>query len=114
MSSARFNPLSTVLRSSRGKLLYFARKYDDAEEQLLKVLEWDSAYGVVRYCLSLVYEAKGLYDKATITLAQAIKFFGGDPEMRAGQARLAALSGRRSEARLAIGSDFPMRPTAGR
>ena len=101
-TALQLDPLSTVIRASRGKLLYLARRYDDAEDQLLKVLEWDPAYGVARYCLSLVYEAKGLYDKAMITLDQASKFFGGNPEMRAGQARLAALSGRRLEARLAI------------
>jgi tetratricopeptide (TPR) repeat protein len=92
------DPLSVVFRSTRGKLLYFARRYDLALEQLLKTLDLEPGFGVARYCLALVDEAKGCYDDARVALGQAMTFFGSDPELMAGLGRVHAMSGRRREA----------------
>jgi len=65
------DPLSLILNTDMGKLLYFGRNYDKAIEQLIKTLEMDPTFVQARIWLALTYEAKGLHDQAIEELARA-------------------------------------------
>jgi tetratricopeptide (TPR) repeat protein len=58
------DPMSVAFRSTRGKLLYFARRYEEALEQLHGALALDHHFYLALYYSGLVYEAVGLYDRA--------------------------------------------------
>ncbi|HEY9286063.1 MAG TPA: tetratricopeptide repeat protein, partial [Pyrinomonadaceae bacterium] len=58
------DPLSLPINENVGDILYLARRYPEAEEQLRKTLELDPEYDVARGTLAKVYEAQGRYDEA--------------------------------------------------
>jgi TolB-like protein/predicted Ser/Thr protein kinase len=58
------DPLSLPINENVGDILYLARRYPEAEEQLRKTLELDPNYGVARGTLAKVYEAQGRYEEA--------------------------------------------------
>ena len=58
------DPLSLVVKSANGWVLYFARRYDDAIEQCQKVIEMDGSFSEVYSQLRRAYEQKGMYREA--------------------------------------------------
>ncbi len=57
------DPLSLIINENVGDVLGMARRYDEAEQQLLKTIELDPSFAVAHKTLSGVYEAKGMYEK---------------------------------------------------
>ena len=55
------DPLSLIINENVGDMLYLARRYDEAETQLLKTIELDPNFGVAHTTLSKVYDLKGMY-----------------------------------------------------
>jgi len=55
------DPLSLPINENVGDMLYLARRYDLAIEQLRKTIELDPNYGVAHSTLAKVYEAQGKY-----------------------------------------------------
>ena len=47
-----------------GDILYLARRYGEATDQLRHTLELDPNFGVARGTLAKVYEAQGMYEQA--------------------------------------------------
>lgn len=92
------DPMSVVFRCSRGKLLYFARRYEEALEQLSGALALDHHYYIALYYSALVYEAVGRYNEAIDAIEQALFILEKNPELTACLGRLYALAGRRTEA----------------
>jgi len=95
----KIDPLSPEANFLLGQGYYFARRYDDAETQLLASLELDPNFWVSRDLLGWVYEQKGELVKA---IAEYQKATQSEPEVAEPLAclgRAYALSGRAREAR---------------
>jgi TolB-like protein/DNA-binding winged helix-turn-helix (wHTH) protein/Tfp pilus assembly protein PilF len=60
----KLDPLSALTNADVGYILYLAREYDQAAEQLQETLAWEPNFGYAHMCLALVYAAKGLYREA--------------------------------------------------
>jgi tetratricopeptide (TPR) repeat protein len=95
------DPLSATVQSFFGRVLYRARKYDEAIVHLNRAIELDphspaGAYGR----LADVYEAVGKYDEALLLLDKAARSEGtlGSPDRTARAARIYALLGKKEEA----------------
>jgi TolB-like protein len=58
------DPVSLIISTNEGWILFCARRYDAAIEQLQKTMEMDPNFANAHYKLSLVYEAKGMYEEA--------------------------------------------------
>lgn len=58
------DPLSLIINENVGDILRLAKRYDEAERQLLKTIELDPNFGVAHRTLARLYEAKGMYEKA--------------------------------------------------
>ena len=94
------DPLSATVQSFFGRVLYRARRYDDAIVHLNRAIELDpqnpaGAYGR----LADVYEAVGKYDEALMLLEKVVPIEGRPRNTaRAHAARIYALMGKREEA----------------
>lgn len=76
---------------------YFAGEYDQAISQAKKALEIDPNRGQVHQWLGMAYEGKGMYEEALASFQKA-REIDDTPDFRAFQARVLALSGKRSKA----------------
>jgi len=93
----QLDPLSPAIQSDLGRVLYRARKYDDAIPYLNRALDLEPAMGrVVHTRLADVYEQMGQYDRALSALQLASRT-GRPDAMR--RARLLARMGNTEEAR---------------
>jgi eukaryotic-like serine/threonine-protein kinase len=68
--AAELDPFSLIINANLGRTLYFARRYDQAIEQLSKTLNMDPNFKPARYFLINVYEQKQMYEQA---IAEASK-----------------------------------------
>ncbi len=65
MNKAReLDPLSLLINTRMGLVLYYARRFEDAKTTLLTTLEVDPDASQARYFLSLVYVAEKRYQEA--------------------------------------------------
>ena len=67
------DPTSLIINTDVGHILYFARRYDEAIAQYLKVLEMDPDFRVAHWRLGEAYERKGLYSKAIAELHESLE-----------------------------------------
>src|SRR5262249_18874319 len=58
------DPFSIVINSDLGKLLFFARRYDEAEAQLKATLRMDPDFAHAHFFLAMTYVAKHQFDSA--------------------------------------------------
>ncbi len=58
------DPLSLIINSNMGRVLYFEHQYDQAIEQLQKTIEMDQSFSGAHYNLATAYEGKGMYAEA--------------------------------------------------
>jgi eukaryotic-like serine/threonine-protein kinase len=94
----QFDPLSLIINVAVGWALYFARRYDEATEQLRRTVELDPNYPVTYWILGLVLRKIGCYELAVTEGEKGVKLSGGSPMMRAALAHTLATAGRRAEA----------------
>ena len=66
--AAELDPLSPIIATDRGAILYFARRYDDAIEQLQRTLDHHPDYESAQSWLARCFEQKREYDKALAAL----------------------------------------------
>jgi serine/threonine protein kinase/tetratricopeptide (TPR) repeat protein len=92
------DPLSLIINVAAGWMLYYARLYDQAIEQLRKTLELEPNYPVTHWILGLVYRKTGRYEMAIAEGERAVDSSGGNPLMRAALAQTHATAGRKDEA----------------
>ena len=92
------DPLSLVINTHKGWVLYFARRYDHAVEQLLSTIEMEENFAAAHYFLGLVYLQKQQYQEAENQFKKAAAISNNHPAPVTGLARTKALSGRRDDA----------------
>jgi tetratricopeptide (TPR) repeat protein len=93
------DPLSPIINTTVGERLYFARRYDEAAEQLRKTLELSPDFYHAHYLLGLSYEQLGRYDQAIAEFRRARALGGSHGALAAGALGHAyAVTGRRREA----------------
>jgi tetratricopeptide (TPR) repeat protein len=92
------DPLSLFMRTYSFLPLYFARRYDQAAQQLQEIVLTDSNYYFVHAYLGLVYEQQGKLAEAVAEFQRATAL-DDSPEPRAQLAHAYALAGRKAEAR---------------
>ncbi len=66
------DPLSLIISTDIGKMLYYSRKYDEAIDQLRKTLEMDPTFFEAHFFLSCTYAMKGLYEEALADYRKAM------------------------------------------
>jgi len=81
------DPLSLVINSTYGYILFQARRYDDALAQAQKTLEMDANFYPGHQLLADVYEQRSMFEEA-ITEHQRAATLGGESPERAGQRAL--------------------------
>jgi DNA-binding winged helix-turn-helix (wHTH) protein/Flp pilus assembly protein TadD len=94
--SQQLEPLLTLSKTRAGSMLYFARRYGEAEQQFVESLALDDRPAIAHRSLGRVYLHTGRYDLA---LAEFAKARGITPGSYADVAQALALAGRKEEAR---------------
>jgi TolB-like protein/DNA-binding winged helix-turn-helix (wHTH) protein len=97
----RLDPLSLIVAADRGALLYFARDYDRAIEQLQVVLEMDPAFSH-GHMIQNAYAAKGMYKEAITDIENGKRGAGGGPWYWSAKARVYGQWGHQAQARQAL------------
>jgi TolB-like protein/Tfp pilus assembly protein PilF len=93
------DPLSAWISSNIGFALYFARRYDEAVEQLRDTLEMEPHFALGHCFLGLALEQKAMFAEATAEFHKGISLSGSKPVYLAALAHAYALSGREAETR---------------
>ena len=97
----RLDPLSLIIAADRGALLYFARDYDRAIEQLRAVLEMDPAFPR-GHMIQYAYAAKGMYPEAMADIEKGNRLSGEGAWYWSSKAYVDGLWGHRAEGRRAL------------
>jgi serine/threonine protein kinase/tetratricopeptide (TPR) repeat protein len=92
------DPLSLIINVAVGWALYFARRYDEAIEQLRRTVDLDPNYPVTYWILGLLLRKTGCYELAITEGEKGVKLSGGSPLMRAALAHTLGTAGRTKEA----------------
>ena len=74
------DPTSSIIGLDVARTFYYARQYEQAVEQCLKVLEMDPDFYRISDWLSLAYERQKLYDKAFEATLKSMAARGVSPE----------------------------------
>ncbi len=93
------DPLNATWRMGVGHMLFLARRYAEAVEHELNVVETDSQFWLAHWVLGMVYEQLDDLPRAVAALQRADEFSGGNPIARGVLGRTIALSGRVDEGR---------------
>jgi serine/threonine-protein kinase len=94
-----FDPLNVTWQMGVGHMLLLARRYAQAAEQELKVLEIDSQFWLAHWVLGMTWEQLGDLARAVAALQCADDFSDGNPLARGMLGRTLALCGRTDDAR---------------
>ena len=95
----RLDPLSLIINSHLGWVLYLAHRYGQAVEQCRTTLELAPNFFVARRYLGLAYTQLGQHEKAVVELQKAVALSGGSSLTTAELGYAYAKSGRQAEAR---------------
>jgi serine/threonine protein kinase/tetratricopeptide (TPR) repeat protein len=96
-------PLSLSINSAQGWILYLAREYELAADQLAQTLEMEPRFAPAHATLGLVRAQQGRFAEALTAIQKARELAPGDVEFLANQGAVAARAGRRDEARRVLG-----------
>jgi eukaryotic-like serine/threonine-protein kinase len=97
-NSQELDPLSLIINVAVGWAFYFARRYDEAIEQLRRTAELDPNYPVTYWILGLLLRKTGCYELSITEGEKAVKLSSGSPLMCAALAQTLAAAGRREDA----------------
>ncbi len=79
------DPLSTTVIKATARILYFARRYDEAVEKCREALEIDSSYALANGVIGSVYIEKGNFDAALREFEKVLQFTAGSYKLPAGE-----------------------------
>jgi TolB-like protein/Tfp pilus assembly protein PilF len=108
----RLDPVSAIIRASRGWIQYHRRQYDESIVESRKALDLDADFVRARTYLGMNYLKKGMAQDAIREFTEADRLAGGIPITQVQRAEAYALAGRTSESH-AILADL-IRPKAPR
>jgi TolB-like protein/DNA-binding winged helix-turn-helix (wHTH) protein/Tfp pilus assembly protein PilF len=94
----QLDPLSLMIATDEGKLLYFCRRYDQAIEQLRKTLEMDPGFVQASYWLVRAYSKNGMRREAGVALEAIRQMEGDNADYWLNVSMAKAMAGRREEA----------------
>ena len=97
------DPLSLLVSTNVGQILYYVRRCDEAIAQLKMVLELDPNYAMAHQYLGQAYLEKRMYDQAIEELQKSISLSEEGPELVANLGYAYAVAGRHGEARRVLG-----------
>jgi tetratricopeptide (TPR) repeat protein len=92
------DPLALIINVAVGWALYYARRYDEAIEQLRRTVELETNYPVTYWILGLLLRKTGCYELAIAEGEKAVHLSGGSPLMQAALAHTLGTAGRTNEA----------------
>ncbi len=91
-------PFSLLIYADLVRHLYYARKYDEANKECLKLLEMDQHFPRGHYELGQILEQKGMHDAAILEFNEALGISNNDIATLGRLGHAQAEAGRRSEA----------------
>jgi TolB-like protein/DNA-binding winged helix-turn-helix (wHTH) protein/Tfp pilus assembly protein PilF len=92
------DPVSRIIATDQGVLLYWERRYDDAYQQITKALALDSGFSEAYLCRGKVLLQQGKYKAAITDLETAYRINPANPAIPATLAYGYGLTGNRSKA----------------
>jgi serine/threonine protein kinase/tetratricopeptide (TPR) repeat protein len=92
-------PLSLVINFNLGRILYFARQYDEAEKQCLKTLEIYPNFFLGYRRLGMIYTEKLMYEEAEAQLKRSLELSPDNSETLSALGYNYAVWGRTDDAR---------------
>jgi TolB-like protein/Tfp pilus assembly protein PilF/predicted Ser/Thr protein kinase len=95
-------PLSLIISATMGRMIYYARQYDQAIEELGKSLDMDPNFGQAHLYLGWAYEQEARYEEAIAELHKGLTLSGGESEMAGALGHAYAVSGKTGEAQKAL------------
>ncbi|PYS25781.1 MAG: hypothetical protein DMF72_00650 [Acidobacteria bacterium] len=96
------DPLSLIIKTDHGEFYYFARRPDDAIQQLQKAIDMDPGFVRAHFLLGRAFAQKGQCDLAIPEFQKARSLVPSGVEMLGGLAQGYASCGRKAEAQKAI------------
>ena len=100
--AAELDPLSILISTNVGQILYYARRYDEAIAQLKLALELDPNYAMAHTHLGQVYVEKQKYDEAIEEFQKAAALSERNSEIAANLGMAYAAGARHSEAQKSL------------
>ncbi len=91
-------PFSPIINANLGRVLYHARRYDEAIAHLEHTLKLDPSFVLTHHRLGLAFEANGMYEEATREFTVVRRLSAGGPFGTAALGCVYAVSGRRRDA----------------
>lgn len=91
-------PLSLIIRTNLGSVLYFARRFEDAVARLRETLTLNDGFPVAHQWLGRALLAQGRHDEAIQAQRRAAEILGPDPESLASLGHTLARAGHPTEA----------------
>jgi tetratricopeptide (TPR) repeat protein len=73
----KLDPLALTVSSAEGRILHFARRYDQAIEHFLKILELDPNFVPAHFDLGISYEQTGMFEAALTEYQTCARLSGG-------------------------------------
>jgi TolB-like protein/Flp pilus assembly protein TadD len=97
--SQKADPLNSVLNGALATILYLARRYDEACEELSKALVIDPNHFLLHFRFGLVLQQLEEHARALEEMEKSVRLSGRSTETLAGLAQLHASVGRKTEMR---------------
>ncbi len=94
----KLDPLGSAVNTAEGRILHFARRYDDAIAQFQKVLELDPNFVPAHLDLGASYEQISMFQEALIEFQTCATLSGGRPFYLAAVGEAYGRLGRKEEA----------------
>jgi TolB-like protein/tetratricopeptide (TPR) repeat protein len=98
----KLNPLSIIIRTHLGLMLYRGRRYDEAIEQLRQTLVMEPDFAAAHYFLAWAYEQKGIYEETVAHLQRALTVSPGSPDTVGALGHAHGVFKRKEQARMAL------------
>lgn len=92
-TAVALDPVSPIINTTLGERFFYARRYDEAINQLRRTVEMENGFSTAHYLLAMAYEQKGMFAEAIKEIQKADDLAGENAEYDAVTARLYMLSG---------------------
>ena len=96
-TAIELDPLSPILLTAKGRILYFSRRFEEAITQLHAVLELEPEFAQAHFDLGMAYSQVGRDDPAVESLERAVSLSGRRPLFVGSLASVLGLAGRRDK-----------------